>query len=290
MRDVLGISAAIVIALLSQIVEPWSRPWWAGMILAGIIAVWAGGDLIYRAAHSRGTGVKMSTWGPWILIVGGPLLGLAWLYLIHSQGGTQESPSTVARLAELGWTVKPGQNDVLFEVVDRSLPPMKESASYFAQLHKPFRLHFQQVNGLEGLHYLADMKDCAKIEINAGEFTDISELRGFGYLTSLIISQVPLNGVGIVDPAALSSLPNLEELNLNHTRIRSADFLASLTKLKTLNLGQTLISDISPISGLNLLENLEIRDTRVTDLRPLDQNKNLKGTSNNSWFWRFCLS
>jgi Leucine Rich repeats (2 copies) len=222
---------------------------------------------------------RMSTWGPWILIVGGPVLGLIWLYLIPSQEGIQASASTVARLTELGWTVKPGESDILFEVVDRSLPPMKESASYFAQLHKPFRLHFQQVKGLEGLHYLADIKDCTRIEINAGEFTDISQLHGFGHLTSLIISQVPLNGVGIVDAAALSSMSNLEELNLNHTRIRSSDFLVSLPKLKALNLGQTLISDISPISGLNLLEKLEIRDTRVADLRPLKQAKNLKELS-----------
>lgn len=31
----------------------------------------------------------MTTWGPWVLIVGGPLLGLMWLYLLHSHSPTE---------------------------------------------------------------------------------------------------------------------------------------------------------------------------------------------------------
>jgi hypothetical protein len=94
--------------------------------------------------------------------------------------------SAVAHLAELGWTVKPSQEDYLFEIAGQSLPPMQQSAAYFKQLKKPFRLHFQSVKELKGLHYLADAEGCAAMEINAGEFTDLSELAGFKHLTKLI--------------------------------------------------------------------------------------------------------
>jgi len=192
----------------------------------------------------------------------------SWLYQRYYEV-PHSSPDAVAHLAGFGWTVKPGPHGILFEIAGSDLPPMEESAKYFAQLNQPFRLHFQSVKNLDGLHYLADIANCSSVEINAGEFTDISELRGFSHLTRLIISQVPLNGVGVVDASALSSLVNLEELSLGMTRVRFAEPLASLKKLKSLYLGQTLISDLSPISDLTSIEKLEIRDARVSDLTPL---------------------
>jgi len=50
MRDALGIAVAIVIALLTQIITPLSSQWWAGMMLAGAIAVWAAGHLLWEIA------------------------------------------------------------------------------------------------------------------------------------------------------------------------------------------------------------------------------------------------
>jgi len=173
----------------------------------------------------------------------------SWLYQRY-QETPSAFPDAIARLAELGWTVKPAQSDILFEITSAALPPMQESATYFAQLNKPFRLHFQSVKSLDGLHYLADLPGCTNIEIGAGEFTDISELRDFTHLTKLMIGQVPLNGLGVVDPTPLSSLVNLQELVLGMTRIRDSTFLASLTKLERLYLGQTLITDISSISSI----------------------------------------
>jgi hypothetical protein len=37
--DWLGLAAAVVIALVAQIIEPWSRPWWAAMSIASLIGV-----------------------------------------------------------------------------------------------------------------------------------------------------------------------------------------------------------------------------------------------------------
>jgi hypothetical protein len=189
-------------------------------------------------------------------------------------GPQTDSPSAVAKLAELGWTVKPTLDGIQFEVANRALPPMKESAVYFAQLSKPFQLHFQQVPGLEGLHLLAGMAGCTKIEINAGEFTDISELRGFDHLEALTISQVPLSGMGTVDASALASLTNLRQLQLG-AKVRDVGFLAALTHLKTLGIGSTLVSNISSVSRLADLETLSVSGPRITDLRPLSHNNNL---------------
>jgi hypothetical protein len=203
------------------------------------------------------------------------LLGRHLMAQVRKLKSGSSSDLPVARLAELGWTVRPGKDHIVFEVAGSSLPSMRESSTYFAQLDKQFGLHFQSVKGLEGLHYSADIAGCTSIAISAGEFTDISELRGFSHLTKLGISQVPLNGLGVVDPSPLSSLSGLRELNLNMTRVRTADFVASLTNLTKLYLGQTLITDISSVSKLASLEYLVIRGTRVTDLRSLSQNENL---------------
>jgi hypothetical protein len=46
--DVFGLAAAIVIALLAQIVQPRSSAWWTGMIIAGLVACAAVGDIAWE--------------------------------------------------------------------------------------------------------------------------------------------------------------------------------------------------------------------------------------------------
>jgi hypothetical protein len=48
MRDILGIAVAVVIALLAQIVDPWSGPWWVGMTLSSAIALLVVVHLLWR--------------------------------------------------------------------------------------------------------------------------------------------------------------------------------------------------------------------------------------------------
>src|SRR5205823_11124769 len=138
-----------------------------------------------------------------------------------------------AELSKLGWTVHPQSDGFQFQIKFRRLPPMKKSSTYFRQLHEPFRLHFQGIKDTQGLHELADIDGCTKIEINAGEFTDISELRGFSHLTNLIITQTPINGLATVDLSPLSGLVNLRELNLFSTKATSVEPIAKLVELRT---------------------------------------------------------
>ncbi len=53
MRDIFGIAVAVLIALLSQIVEPWSKFWWTGMIVAGIIASASAADILLKTWRER---------------------------------------------------------------------------------------------------------------------------------------------------------------------------------------------------------------------------------------------
>jgi hypothetical protein len=62
MRDVFGIAVAVVIAGLSQIIQPWSPWWWAGMAVAGLVATYSAGHLIWgrwRTSHPKPTDNKM---------------------------------------------------------------------------------------------------------------------------------------------------------------------------------------------------------------------------------------
>lgn len=167
----------------------------------------------------------------------------SWMYQRYAES-PRTLPDAIARLAELGWTVKPGQDEILFEIAGSSLPPMQESSILLSQISKPFRLHFQSVPGLDGLHYLADIANCRTIEINVGEFTDISELHDFKHLTKLVISQVPLNGVGTVDAAPLSSL--------DITPLRGSP---SLSKISFADIP---VVDVSPLLDLPRLSELSI--------------------------------
>jgi hypothetical protein len=245
------------------------------LILAVVLLLLGVGSALQGEARTPRPGHKRRM----VSLLGMVICGLGFVAFAAAyfwpSGLQTDSPSAVAKLAELGWTVKPTLNGIQFEVANRALPPMDESAVYFAQLSKPFQLHFQQVPGLEGLHLLAGMAGCTKIEINAGEFTDISELRGFDHLDALTISQVPLSGMGTVDASALASLTNLRQLQLG-AKVRDVGFLAALTHLKTLGIGSILVSDISPVSGLADLETLSISGPRITDLRPLSHNNNLR--------------
>ena len=64
--------------------------------------------------------------------------GLIWYFwqdtTVSEVPTTQTIPTDpIARLAELGWTVKPGTSDIEFEVAAQPLPPMKDSAEFFRQ-------------------------------------------------------------------------------------------------------------------------------------------------------------
>jgi hypothetical protein len=76
--DILLLALATLIGLLTLALQPWTLQWWAAIIVAVIIALAA---LVHMIMSAKGVSVKMSTWAPWFLILGGPLAGFLWLYI-----------------------------------------------------------------------------------------------------------------------------------------------------------------------------------------------------------------
>lgn len=77
-------------------------------------------------------------------------------------------------------------------------------------------------------------------------------------------------------PSSITSLPDLELLNLNGTRISNIEAVASCPALKSLYLIDTLIEDVSALSSLPKLDVVNLSGTRVADLEPLKSSENLQ--------------
>jgi len=180
-----------------------------------------------------------------------------------------DKKSPIDRLSEIGWTVRPGVTDIGFEIASKPIPDMEASAACFKELRKPFRLHFQLVKSIGGLHLLAGIGGCTKIEISAGEFADISELDGLSQITSLSISQTPIDGLSTINLSPISSLNSLRELNLFSSKFTDLGPISKLSKLTVLNLKDTPVRDLSPLAGLISVESLDITGTGTDSLLPL---------------------
>src|SRR5882762_10162646 len=70
--DVLAIAAAVVIALVTLVIEPWSVPWWIGLITASVIVI---ATALHMARGIWSMGAIMVVLGVG-LIVAGAIIGL----------------------------------------------------------------------------------------------------------------------------------------------------------------------------------------------------------------------
>ncbi|MCH2210725.1 MAG: hypothetical protein MK110_05450 [Fuerstiella sp.] len=97
------------------------------------------------------------------------------------------------------------------------------------------------------------------------KFSGIDE--GLETVTELKLTGATLSAAGL---EVLATLPALKKLDLEHARIRDADWsgLAGATTLESLNLKKSSIRNttMSALSGMTNLKLLDISDTRVTDL------------------------
>jgi hypothetical protein len=258
---------------------------WIGWTLIAIALTGGIGLGVYAFVEERRTrrASEVSKLGPLVIMATGLAIfgvGVAWYFRPpgRTAGDHQSTSSSVslAHLAELGWSLQRQPNGIQFVASGSGpLPDMAKSAPYFAQLPEAFSLLFSGTNGIEGLHHLSDLTKCAEISINAGTFTDVSELRGFTNLIALYISQTPINGLTTVDLSPLSSLTTLQKLILDGTKATTITPLGDLKNLHTLSLRDTLVSDLSPASAFESLEFLDITNTRIVDLHGLDNLENL---------------
>ena len=173
-------------------------------------------------------------------------------------------------LAQLGWGVKDAKDVTTFEIANRSLPDMAESAEYFRALEKPFRLQFQQVPSIAGLRLLAGVDNCIEVSIGASDINDLSDLHHLTSLRKLNISQTPFTIRNtVLDISPIASLVNLNTLTLNMSRVADLTPVRGLRKLQVLNIGSSLVRDLTPIARLKAVRNLDVRDSGVTDMSAL---------------------
>ena len=182
---------------------------------------------------------------------------------------TEETSDPLGHLAHLGWGIKDEKDATVFEVANKALPDGEQSAKYFGGLKKPFRLQLQQVPSLAGLHHLAGIKNCFRIDIGASNINSLSELSGMTNLRELAVGQTPFTDLGDLDISAVSTLANLDNLVFTNSRVRTIDSVRKLRKLTKLSIHASLVDDLSPVSNLHLLKSVVIRESRVTDLTPL---------------------
>jgi Leucine-rich repeat (LRR) protein len=183
----------------------------------------------------------------------------------------------IENLARLGWNIKGDEKGgTTFEIVGKPLPNLKESADYFRALRKPFQIHLQQVNSLEGFNLLSGIDNFVGLDIGASDMDDLSELRGLTGLRSLNISQTPFTTRNELDITPIASLVNLQTLGLGMSRVTSLEPIHGLTRLTSLGVGGSLVRDLSPIRNLRMLKSLDVRDSNVKDLSPLDQDQALE--------------
>jgi uncharacterized repeat protein (TIGR02543 family) len=127
-------------------------------------------------------------------------------------------------------------------------------------------------NGLSDLSGVAALTQLSSLDVHGNGVTDLSPLLGMTQLTSLTLRDNKLQG----HLSVLSSLTNLEYLDLQTDQVHDLGDLRYLTGLKALKLSDNFITDVSDLSNLTELETLDLRYNMLSDISPLTQLTHLK--------------
>ncbi len=119
-----------------------------------------------------------------------------------------------------------------------------------------------------------------EVVIQGGQYGDLSALRDFESLSSLVLSSVGLENVDF-----LSRLTKLESLDLSYNALTTIDALKNLTNLKSLSLGWNQIYDSVPLEQLYKLEELELQSNRLNrfSMGYMERLRKLIITQNQLW-------
>ena len=108
----------------------------------------------------------------------------------------------------------------------------------------------------------------------AGQTEDFKTLEPLGDLKK--IKKLWYGAVSKEKLEYISTLTQLEELNIGQSKIADISSLSNLKNLRKLELFETNITDISALSGLTKLEFLDCSKTKIKDLSPISELENLK--------------
>ena len=136
--------------------------------------------------------------------------------------------------------------------------------------------------GIRDLAGLGELKDLAELDLSGNLITDVSTLAELTQLT-----QLNLGGNPITDVSALAGLTQLKKLvlstrgrgyyNYYHpTKFPNPASLSELTQLEELDLSGNLITDLSDLSGLTQLVSLDLSSNQIADVGVLVKLNQLK--------------
>ena len=134
--------------------------------------------------------------------------------------------------------------------------------------------NISDLTGLEFANRLTSLNfghDTVSSFTNSNSISDLLPLSSLTNLESLDLARN-----NITDVSALSSLTNLESLDLYINNITDVSALSSLTNLESLNLARNSISDIPPLAELTRLDTLNLASNSISDISPLSGLTNLE--------------
>ena len=107
-------------------------------------------------------------------------------------------------------------------------------------------------------------------DLDIGNNPDIESLEVFKKLIN--ISELKMNNAKkINDFTPISSLKNLDELNLTRCNLTDISFLEGLNNITEMNLQQNEITDINPLINMGNLREIKLGYNRISDASPVSK-------------------
>ncbi len=116
---------------------------------------------------------------------------------------------------------------------------------------------------------LGELQNLDTLRIMEFAGTDISPIAQLKGLRSLAVSAEQRVDEPLSDYTPISSLTDLEELNLSSSRITDLTILRPLENLGTLRLANNYLTDISALARMNSLKSLDLQNNNISDFTSL---------------------
>lgn len=157
-----------------------------------------------------------------------------------------------------------------------------ENHAYYAACIRKTGLNTAQTTTIDLLKKIATDKTCEGSQTKLQTLTDL-DLSGSGKELDLRIIQdfrnlerVNAEKNRLKTAAGLENLKDLEKLNLSHNALANIDALSELADLEDLDLSDNEIKNIAPLANLLRLRELNLRNNDITSLTALTNMTNLK--------------
>jgi len=184
-----------------------------------------------------------------------PLANMRELTILNLAGMKITDLSPLAGLSKL-------QQLTLFETGNRSIDIVKTLPALTS-------LTLRANWALTDIRPLVDLPNLETLRLSQFHGSDISPIAQLKGLKSLTVSPDQHLHAPLSYFTPISSLTDLEELDLDGSRITDLTILWPLEKLTTLGLNNNYLTDISALARMKSLTSLSLSSNRITDFSPL---------------------